>query len=119
MATKVIKNKANKVNNATNLQFSYEPEGTNLLGQDAPETIKTTTSQCNHGLKGVLNVGIKSVKSDKTLNDLQDINIDTETLSEGDILVYNKQTAQWENKKLEDYYSGLVLDGNFNFDERT
>lgn len=118
MATKVIKNKANKVKNAdTNLQFSYEPDGTNLLGQDTPETIKAVSSQCNHGLRGVLNVGIKSIKSDKTLNDLQDINIDTETLSEGDILVYNKQTAKWENKKLEDYYSGLVLDGNFNFDD--
>ena len=115
MATKVIKNKTKNTN--TNLQFSYEPEGVNLLGQDAPEIIKAVSSQCNHGLKGVLNVGIKSVKSDKTLNDLQDNNIDTEILAEGDILVYNNQSAKWENKKLEDYYSGLILDGNFNFDD--
>ena len=46
---------AKKKDKDISLQFSYEPEGTNLLGQDEPENIKTTSSRCTHGLKGVLN----------------------------------------------------------------
>ena len=38
---------AKKKDKDISLQFSYEPEGTNLLGQDEPENIKTTSSKCS------------------------------------------------------------------------
>lgn len=85
-------------NKNVNLQFSYEPEGINLLGQDEPENIKTTSSKCTHGVKGVLNVGIKEVKSDKNISDMQDIDINKEKLKEGDLLIYDVTDKKWKNK---------------------
>ena len=74
-------------NKDISLQFSYEPEN-----------IKTTSSKCTHGLKGVLNVGVKEVKSDKNISDMQDIDINKETLKEGDLLIYDKADKKWKNK---------------------
>lgn len=85
-------------NRDISLQFSYEQEGTNLLGQDEPENIKTTSSKCTHGLKGVLNVGVKEVKSDKNISDMRDIDINKETLKEGDLLIYDEADKKWKNK---------------------
>ena len=106
---------AKKKDKDISLQFSYEPEGTNLLGQDEPENIKITSSKCTHGLKGVLNVGVKEVKSDKNISDMQDIDINKETLKEGDLLIYDETDKKWKNKQFEEYYSGIILDGNVDF----
>lgn len=114
MARKSNESQSNE-NKDISLQFSYEPEGTNLLGQDKPENIKTTSSKCTHGLKGVLNVGVKEVKSDKNISDMQDIDINKETLKEGDLLIYDETDKKWKNKQFEEYYSGIILDGNVDF----
>ena len=106
---------AKKKDKDISLQFSYEPEGTNLLGQDKPENIKTTSSKCTHGLKGVLNVGVKEVKSDKNISDMQDIDINKETLKEGDLLIYDETDKKWHTRIYSTNDSGIVLDGNVDF----
>ena len=63
----------------------------------------------------MLNVGVKEVKSDKNISDMQDIDINKETLKEGDLLIYDETDKKWKNKQFEEYYSGIILDGNVDF----
>ena len=46
---------------------------------------------------------------------MQDIDINKETLKEGDLLIYDKTDKKWKNRQFEEYYSGIVLDGNVDF----
>ena len=43
-------------------------------------------------------MGVKEVKSDKNISDMQDIDINKETLKEGDLLIYDKADKKWKNK---------------------
>ena len=84
-------------------------------GQWLVEIKSIDTKFLEYGKKGVLNVGVKEGKTEKNNTDMQDIDINKETLKEADMLIYDETDKKWKNKKFEEYYSGIVLDGNVGF----
>lgn len=88
--------------------------GTPFSTQDTPERVIMPTGGCQGQLKGVLNVGIKEVNvvKEASIKKMEDVDINEDTLDEGDLLIYNKVLTKWQNKQFTDYFSYKInLDG--------